>query len=74
MKIDRTFVHTLHQRSQTMKIFSAIVGFGHGLGLIAIAEVIEPERDAHALRQLSCSVGQGFFYIPSPSIYQPYRH
>jgi hypothetical protein len=32
------------------------------LGLIAIAEIVETEVAAHALRDMGCEFGQGFFF------------
>jgi PAS domain-containing protein len=44
------------------KIAGAIVGLGHSLGLITVAEGIETEEEASILRGLSCELGQGWLY------------
>ena len=62
LKIDRSFVRTLHDRPESIKIVTAIIGLSKSLGLMTVAEGIEAERDAIALEALGCDLGQGHFY------------
>ncbi len=64
IKIDRSFVHTLHDRPQSAKIVAAIVGLSRSLGVQTVAEGIESERDATALLKLGCVLAQGYLYSP----------
>jgi diguanylate cyclase (GGDEF)-like protein len=62
IKIDRSFVRSLHDREESAKIVNAIVGLGESLGVPTVAEGVETERDVHALRKIGCKVAQGFLY------------
>ena len=68
IKIDRSFIKTLHERPESAKIVSAIIGLGKSLGVPTIAEGVESERDAEVLRALGCTIAQGFLYAkPVPA-------
>lgn len=62
IKIDRSFVATLHERSESAKIVSSIVGLGASLGVQVVAEGVETERDARTLAGLGCGAAQGFLF------------
>jgi diguanylate cyclase (GGDEF)-like protein len=62
IKIDRSFVATLHERSESAKIVASIIGLGHSLGVQVVAEGVETERDARALAALGCGAAQGFLF------------
>jgi EAL domain-containing protein (putative c-di-GMP-specific phosphodiesterase class I) len=62
IKIDRLFIETLHVRAESAKIVRAIVGVGKSLGLQTVAEGVNSESDAALLREIGCSIGQGFLY------------
>ena len=69
IKIDRSFIRTLHERAESAKVVNAIVGLGKSLGVSTIAEGVETERDADLLREIGCPVAQGFLYSkPVPAI------
>jgi diguanylate cyclase (GGDEF)-like protein len=68
IKIDRSFIRTLHDRIESAKIVGAIIGLGKSLGLPTIAEGVETERDAEALRAMGCTIAQGHLYSkPAPA-------
>jgi len=72
LKIDRSFVTTLHDRPESIKIVTAIVGLSKSLNLTTVAEGVESERDATLLAELGCDVLQGFFYSkPVPAAELP---
>jgi diguanylate cyclase (GGDEF)-like protein len=62
LKIDRSFIETLHDRPESIKIVAAIIGLSTSLGLATVAEGVEVERDAILLRQLGCDFSQGYRY------------
>jgi diguanylate cyclase (GGDEF)-like protein len=62
IKIDRSFVRSLHDRSESAKIINAIIGLGRSLGVPTMAEGVETERDAAVLGQIGCLTAQGYLY------------
>ncbi|MET4897841.1 EAL domain-containing protein [Sphingomonadaceae bacterium jetA1] len=71
LKIDGSFVAGLDQGDEgSIAIVRAIVGLGGGLGKVVVAEGIETEAQAEALRALGCDLGQGYLFgRPRPSRY-----
>jgi diguanylate cyclase (GGDEF)-like protein/PAS domain S-box-containing protein len=67
LKIDRAFVHGRLNAPADLAVIRAIVELGHELGLRVVAEGIEHEYEADALRGIGCDELQGFFYaVPMP--------
>jgi diguanylate cyclase (GGDEF)-like protein len=62
IKIDRGFVATLHERSESVKIVQSIIGLGASLGVQVVAEGVETEREAQTLASLGCGAAQGFLF------------
>ncbi|MFM9916579.1 MAG: putative bifunctional diguanylate cyclase/phosphodiesterase [Rhizobacter sp.] len=62
IKIDRSFVHTLHDRPESAKIVSAVIGLSRSLGVQVVAEGVETERDARVLLELGCGLAQGYLF------------
>ncbi|MGA2672189.1 MAG: EAL domain-containing protein [Terracidiphilus sp.] len=62
LKIDRSFVSAMTNTRESRKIVAAIIGLGHSLGMIAIAEGVETEEQAEMLLWLGCGKGQGWLY------------
>jgi diguanylate cyclase (GGDEF)-like protein len=62
IKIDRSFVRTLHERPESAKIVDAVIGLSRSLGVQTVAEGVETERDAHVLLQLGCGLAQGYLF------------
>jgi diguanylate cyclase (GGDEF)-like protein len=62
IKIDRSFVRTLHDRPESTKIIHAIVGLSRSLGVETVAEGVETEEQARALLHLGCNCGQGYLF------------
>ena len=62
LKIDRSFVNTLDDANAQTSIAEMIVRLGQNLQLTVIAEGVETEDQAQALRQLGCQEAQGFLY------------
>ena len=62
LKIDRVFVRELDQEVQGGHIANMVVELGRNLGLTVIAEGVEEEAQAQALRAMGCHEAQGFLY------------
>ena len=62
LKIDRAFVMELQKDLSGGHIASMVIELGRNLKLTVIAEGIEEESQAEALRQLGCHEGQGYLY------------
>ena len=62
LKIDRAFVSELQKDMCGGHIASMVIELGRNLNLTVIAEGIEEEAQAQALRDLGCHEGQGYLY------------
>jgi predicted signal transduction protein with EAL and GGDEF domain len=62
IKIDRSFVRTLHSRAESAKIVDAIIGLSRSLGVDIVAEGVETEDQARALQRLGCNTAQGYLF------------
>ncbi len=62
VKIDRSFVRTLHERPESAKIVDAVIGLSRSLGALTVAEGVENPRDVEVLRQLGCGLSQGYLF------------
>jgi diguanylate cyclase (GGDEF)-like protein len=68
IKIDRYFIRSIRQPTDTAPISTAIVNVGKALGLTVIAEGVENQVQADYLHQLGCDAAQGFHYArPQPA-------
>jgi len=69
LKIDRSFVISMTDKRESRKIVAAIIGLGHSLDLITVAEGVETEEQAEMLLRLDCKMGQGWLYgRPLPAV------
>ena len=62
VKIDRPFINRTGAEHANTGMTQAMLQMAPSLGLTAIAEIIETEAAAHALRQMGCAFGQGYFF------------
>ena len=60
LKIDRSFVASLGQGMRPQRLFAAIVGVAHALGLRAVAEGIETQDQLDTVARIGCDAVQGF--------------
>ncbi|MDA0180735.1 EAL domain-containing protein [Solirubrobacter phytolaccae] len=68
IKIDKSFVDGITDCPDDRAIIAAIVSLAHELGATAVAEGVETEDQANALRALDCHVAQGYhFSRPLPA-------
>jgi diguanylate cyclase (GGDEF)-like protein/PAS domain S-box-containing protein len=61
IKIDRSFVHLMAGDPNDEAIVRSIIGLGHDLGLIVVAEGVEDASTWDRLAHLNCDVAQGYF-------------
>jgi diguanylate cyclase (GGDEF)-like protein/PAS domain S-box-containing protein len=60
IKIDRSFVADLPRDPDACAVVSAVLGLGHGMGLVVVAEGVEREDQLALLRDMGCDEYQGF--------------
>ena len=60
IKIDKSFVHGLHNDSATLAIVETILSLADRLNLAVVAEGVETDRQLNLLRGLGCRLIQGF--------------
>jgi predicted signal transduction protein with EAL and GGDEF domain len=60
IKIDRTFVADLPRDPDACAVVAAVLGLGHGMGLVVVAEGVEGEDQLGILRDMGCDEYQGF--------------
>jgi EAL domain-containing protein (putative c-di-GMP-specific phosphodiesterase class I) len=62
LKIDRSFVDKMDHDPKSEAIVRTILLLGKNLNMEVVAEGIESYRQVELLRQLGCSLGQGFLF------------
>ncbi len=62
LKIDRSFVMDTPENSNDSAICSAIIAMAHSLGLKALAEGAEEQKQVDFLRKEKCDEVQGYFF------------
>jgi EAL domain-containing protein (putative c-di-GMP-specific phosphodiesterase class I) len=62
LKIDRTFVSGVDSDDGKRAIVRALISLARSLGLTITAEGIETRSQLHALVQMDCDRGQGFYF------------
>ncbi len=62
LKIDRSFISTMHENPGHEMIVRAIVALAHNLGMQVVAEGIEDPAQHAMLRSIGCAYGQGHLF------------
>nr|WP_269839945.1 bifunctional diguanylate cyclase/phosphodiesterase [Paucibacter sp. M5-1]MCZ7882499.1 bifunctional diguanylate cyclase/phosphodiesterase [Paucibacter sp. M5-1] len=62
LKIDQSFIRNLSKSAQDMAIVTAVLRMAEGLGVTAVAEGVETEAEAMRLRELGCTLAQGYLF------------
>ncbi|NTW97215.1 MAG: EAL domain-containing protein [Oscillochloris sp.] len=64
LKIDRSFIQRLGPPGEQSEIVQTIIVLARTLNLDVVAEGIETEQQYQQLRDLECSLGQGWLFAP----------
>lgn len=62
VKIDRSFIAPVDEKTASREIVRTIILLTHAIGLRVVAEGVETEKQAHLLKTLGCDLAQGFFF------------
>ncbi len=62
LKIDKSFIRDLREDCNDAVIANAVIGLGHSLGHIVIAEGVETANQAELLKALGCDGVQGYYF------------
>ena len=62
LKIDRSFLHRMHQGPQDAALVRTIIALAKLLSLRTIAEGVEDARQQEQLRELGCDSAQGYLF------------
>ena len=65
LKVDRSFVHGAHRRTNLRVILQSALDMSRQLGLATVAEGIETLADWQLVRDSGCGMGQGFLISPA---------
>lgn len=60
LKIDRSFVHSMHGGKQGARMLRSMVGLARAMDLEIVAEGVETAKDAHALHSIGVDYLQGY--------------
>ena len=67
LKIDRSFVKNITQDQSAAELVKSIISLGHNMKMSVIAEGIEEESQAKALKDMQCDKAQGYHFArPMP--------
>jgi diguanylate cyclase (GGDEF)-like protein/PAS domain S-box-containing protein len=62
LKVDRSFIGTMHEDPSHEAIVRGIVALAHNLDMHVVAEGIEDRAQAVLLRSIGCAYGQGYLF------------
>ncbi len=62
IKIDKSFVQSLHINNESAKIVDAVLGLARSLGMQVVAEGIEDQAAMAHLLTRGCDYGQGYYF------------
>lgn len=60
LKIDETFIHTMHKSAKTKRLVHSMVQLGKNLGLSVVAEGVETKEQQAYLQSIDCDIIQGY--------------
>jgi diguanylate cyclase len=73
LKIDKSFILTMHSNSDDATIVKSMVDLGHSLNMKVVAEGIETAQSMNTLTALQCDVGQGY-HVFRPALAEALLH
>jgi diguanylate cyclase (GGDEF)-like protein/PAS domain S-box-containing protein len=72
IKIDRSFIKSVHSNAQAATIVRAVLGLGKGLGLPVLAEGVETDEELRFLQEENCNEVQGYL-LGQPATIDSFR-
>ena len=70
LKIDKSFILTMHSNADDAMIVKSMIDLGHSLKMKVVAEGIETAFALNTLADLQCDIGQGY-HLCRPALAQP---
>jgi len=64
IKIDKSFVASITKNKKNMTLVKSIINLAHSLDMKVVAEGVETETQFQVLKDLNCTIFQGFLYHP----------
>ena len=64
IKIDKSFVESITRNEKNTTLVKSIINLAHSLGMKVVAEGVETETQFQVLKDLNCTIFQGFLYHP----------
>jgi diguanylate cyclase (GGDEF)-like protein/PAS domain S-box-containing protein len=61
-KLDRSFVHDLHRKTEAVHVAAAVIGLASTLDLHVVAEGVETEDQRDTLYAMGCRYAQGYLF------------
>ena len=62
LKIDRSFIGKIQEENKNQVVAKSVVSLANGLGIEVVAEGVEKELQATAVKRLGCQYAQGYFF------------
>ena len=62
LKIDRSFIHGITSKNDSIKIIQTIINLAKNLQIDLVAEGIETEEQLNILNDMGCGYAQGYFF------------
>lgn len=62
LKLDRSFIHDLHESADVSTIVSSVIRMAHGLHLQVIGEGVETIQQLNFLKAHNCNEAQGYYF------------
>jgi len=68
LKVDKSFVQTMHVEESSRAVVQSTIDLAHELGMSVVAEGVETGEQLDMLREMGCDVVQGYFFArPMPA-------
>jgi diguanylate cyclase (GGDEF)-like protein len=65
VKIDKSFIHDLGVKDESLQIIQAVIKMTHSMGRRVVAEGVETENQYTLLKEIGCNVAQGYYLSPA---------
>ncbi|MCR5536335.1 MAG: EAL domain-containing protein [Succinivibrio sp.] len=62
LKIDKKYLDVEHTGYQDYLMLESVISIAHMLDMFVVAEGVETEQQANKLKELSCNLGQGYYF------------